>query len=310
MSTWIAAALAMETITIAGLLAVALDIQAHKHVERLGGVNVWGYRGPVMSARRPNEIRIAVVGGNLAFGWGVAASETLAPTVRQFVALETDKPGSVLRPVTAVTLGATGLPPGQYGRWIEHFAYLQPDIVILAVDPRGHHAGGGSPLPDRASTAFALFGYAPILPLVVEEKGALLHSAVLQTLGSAAAEADHVIAGVVTHARSDAGGMESSDVYVGAIEAAVRAALRRAAGVVVVAPPFVDATDGPDHEALAAMISSRFADARRIRLVDLADQADMYDEEVWLGHLVFSTAGHAKAAEYVTPAVLDLIAAR
>src|SRR5207249_4908315 len=80
---WIAAALVIEMVVIAALWTIALDLLAHKRVERLGGVNLWGYRGPVMPHRRPNEIRIAVVGGDVAFGWGVAASETLAPTVRQ-----------------------------------------------------------------------------------------------------------------------------------------------------------------------------------------------------------------------------------
>jgi len=305
-----AAALIVEMAVIAALLTIALDVYAHKRVERLGGVNLWGYRGPVMPQRRPNEIRIAVVGGDVAFGWGVAASETLAPTVRQLVALETDKPGRLLRPVTAVNLGAIGLAPGQYAGWIERFAYLHPDVVCIVADPPEHRAPGGSRLPDRESTAFALFGYAPMLPLVVEEKGKLLGSPLFEAVGSAAAGVDHAVAGFMRHSSRDGDSQQSAASYARAIEAAAQAALRNGVAVVIVAPPYEGADDVRDHEALAALIGSRFTGERRVRFVDLSAAPDISDEGLWLKERAFSTAGHAKVAEYVTPSVLDLIAAR
>jgi hypothetical protein len=310
MARGIVAALAGEAVLIAVLLTVALDLQAHKRVERLGGVNIWAYRGPVMRRKAQNEIRVAVVGGTLAFGWGVAASEALAPSVRQLVALEIDKPGSALGPFTAVTLGAIGLAPGQYASWIDRFAYLRPDVICIVGDPRGHRGGGRSLLPDRESTLFLLFGYAPMLPLVVEEKGRLLGSSLLKAVGSAATDADHAVAGLLPRPSSDDEGRESAAGYARAFEAAARAALRTGAAVVIVAPPYESADDVRDHEALAGIVASRFAGERRVRFVDLGDAPDIYDEGVWLQDLTFSTAGHAKAAEYVTPAVLDLIAAR
>src|SRR5262249_26083258 len=79
----LAAVFVIEAVSAAGLAAVALDMRAHYRVEDLGGVNVRGYRGPVMDAKRPNEIRIMVAGGDLAFGWGVAAKETMAYFLRQ-----------------------------------------------------------------------------------------------------------------------------------------------------------------------------------------------------------------------------------
>jgi hypothetical protein len=58
------------------------------------------------------------------------------------------------------------------------------------------------------------------------------------------------------------------------------------------------------------MLSSRFADERRIRFVDLGDASDIYDEGLWLKERAMSTAGHAKAAEYVAPEVIGLLDAR
>ena len=46
---------------------------------------------PVLHQKQPNEVRIAVVGGDLAFGWGVAADETLAAYLRRLVILDLDR---------------------------------------------------------------------------------------------------------------------------------------------------------------------------------------------------------------------------
>jgi hypothetical protein len=308
MSKRITAALLIEGMAIAGVLTVALDMKAHSRVERLGGVNVWGYRGPVMRRKAPNEIRIATAGGDLAFGWGVAASETLGATVRQFVALAIDRPGGRLWSMTAVDLGALGLPPAQYAPWIQRFAYLQPDVICLVPDPRGHRSAGVTVLPDRASWVFRSFGYAPILPLVVEEKGARLHSKALSAVGSIGRALDHGIAAIAPGSSNDDRIPESTAAYVGSIGQAVQAALVNGARVVVVAPPIGAADDVADHDALAAMIATRFRGEPRVRFVDLGDHADMYDDEVWLHELVLSTAGHARAASYVTPEVLRLVA--
>src|SRR5260370_23838182 len=126
-------ALCAETVILGGILLVGLDVFAHRRVEQLGGVNVWGYRGPVMRQKQSNEIRLGVVGGDLAFGWGVAASEPLAPSIRQLVALQIDKPRRPLTMVTALNLGAQGLAPSEYARWITHFAYLRPDVLCVVV---------------------------------------------------------------------------------------------------------------------------------------------------------------------------------
>ncbi len=307
MSKRIIAALLIEALAIAVLLTLALDMKAHSRIEQFGGVNIWGYRGRVMRRKAPNEIRIATAGGDLAFGWGVAASETLVSTVRQLVALDIDRPGGRLWSITATNLGALGLPPAEYAQWLERFAYLQPDVVCLVLDPRGHRPSGVTLLPDRASAVFRTFGYAPILPLVVEEKGALLHSGALRAAGSMGRALDHRIASI-TSGSSATRLPESMAAYVESIEQSVQTVLRNRGRVVVVAPPIGTAEDVADHDALWAMIATRFGREPRVRFVDLGDQADMYDDEVWLHHLVLSTAGHARAASHVTPEVLRLLA--
>jgi hypothetical protein len=292
---------------------VALDMYAHKRVERLGGVNVWGYRGEVLPNKKPNEIRIAAIGSDLAFGWGVAASETLAPNIRRLVALETDRPGGELRPVTAVTLAAMGLTPAEYASWISHFSYLRPDIVCIVLESATGIRPRQWPLPERRSFAWAAFGYAPILPLVLEEKGMLTESRLLRLAGSATGRLDRGLRWLVPAAARGAPTVEHSlqpNVHADAIEAAIRAAQTGGAGVVVVAPPYVSDDDAAEHAVMRAMIDARFGADRRVRLVDLGEEADMYDDGLTLNRYDFSTAGHQKAAEHVTPAVLGMIAGR
>src|SRR5438445_2058029 len=101
--------LVSQALAVAVTLAVVADMTAHRHTQLLGGVNIWGYRGPVMSRKASNELRIATVGGDLAFGWGVAAGATTTAALRQTVSFTLDRPGAPNRRFTAVTLGA--LPP-------------------------------------------------------------------------------------------------------------------------------------------------------------------------------------------------------
>jgi hypothetical protein len=298
-------ALALEAVLIAALLTLALDMRAHNRVERLGGVNVWGYRGPVMHRKAANEIRIAVAGGDLAFGWGVAASETLVFGVRQLVAQTLDVRGARLHTFTAVDLGAIGLTPAEYAGWVQRFAYLRPDVVCLVPDARRHRTANLSVQPDRGSPIFRTFGYAPILPLVIEEKGAVMHSRMVRAAGSIAAALDRV--GAVTPDPAGDNGRESGAAYVGAIKRAVQTALANGSAVVLVGPPLRNAQDAVDRDALAEMVTSAFGIEPRVRFIDLGQRADMADPAMWLDGAALSAAGHATAASHIVPDVVQLV---
>jgi len=137
MTRTLAAGIAIQACLFVAVGLVVLDMRAHHRVERLGGVNVWGYRGDVMGQKRTNEIRIAVVGGDLAYGWGVAAAETLAMYVRRRVSLYVTGSVERQREVTAVNIAGRGLTPGEYAAWIDRFAYLKIDVVCLIPEPAG-----------------------------------------------------------------------------------------------------------------------------------------------------------------------------
>lgn len=296
-------ALAAEGIVIAGLLLVVADQVAHTRVERLGGVNIWGYRGPVLKQKRANEVRLAVVGGDLAFSWGVAASQTLAQSIRDQVAFDVDQPRGT-RVVTAVTLAALGLPPSLYASWIDRYAALRFDVLLIVMDPRQHQPVASSYLPARRSAVFKTFGYSPILPLVLEERGALRHSPASRLTGRALAFADGLIASDDAAAATTA----SAQSYVDAAEAAVRSGVRAAARGVVVVTPAGSAAESLDAQGVKALVALRFP-AAPVAVVDLSADPSMQADTVRLDGFNLSTAGHAVAASAIAPAVVRLLAA-
>lgn len=303
MTKGVGGALVVQAAIVAVLLTVVADQVAHTHVETLGGVNIWGYRGPVLHQKKANEIRIAVVGGDLSFGWGVAASEALAPAVRQLVAVALDRPGTAPVTYTGVTLGARGLAPDEYAAWIERYAYLRPDVICVVPDPIGHVPAAGPFVPDRRSLAFTTWGYSPILPLVLEEKGTRGKKPAWRTLGATLDRVDSLFG---TDPRRTAA-VVADPTYVVAVQSAVRAGLRIASAVVVVLAPHDQ--EGLDRAGVRQLLASADGGGR-VRVVDLAADPRMHDEGLRLDRFSFSTAGHAVAAWNVAPVVIDLIRER
>src|SRR5262249_49366735 len=192
--------LALEAVVLAAALVATIDLVAHRHVEQVGGVNIWNYRGPVAHQKQPNEIRLAFVGGTRAFSWGVAASEALPAAVRWMIHLATDRPGETLRPIVAITLGRLGATADSYAATIERFGYLASDYICL-VDDLGVP---GATTNDRASAIYDWTGYMPTLPLVMREKGEIWRRTtagprraagfVLTSVGRAAGTGDRALA--------------------------------------------------------------------------------------------------------------------
>jgi hypothetical protein len=175
----------------------------------------------------------------------------------------------------------------EYAAWVRYFRSLQPDVICLLPDEAEHQLDRGRFLPDRRSRVFAATGYSPILPLVLREKAALTHSALL---GAAARLADAV----------DVEAVRTVDAPI-ASDAALRNAILAARavagrGVVLVLPPAWNETtfEAP-------------VDERGFRTVRLGADPGMSSPELRLDGYHLSAGGHSRAAEMVAPVVLDLI---
>ena len=176
-------------ITIAMALSLSLgvvlgvDIYLHSRVQNEGSVNVWGYRGPTVGRKEPGEIRVVVLGGSTAFGYGVPWNEAFPYYLEQMLnARAAGRPR-----YTVINLGAPAQGAFGFTFDLDDYAYLQYDAAILY---EGYNDLGRTDLPNavpprdtpnallwrRQSPIFRATGYFPVLPLVFREKAMLLTS--------------------------------------------------------------------------------------------------------------------------------------
>ena len=315
---------AAEAVMVVITVTVALDIYAHRRVENLGGVNVWGYRGPVAAEPRPDDIRIVIVGGTRAFGWGQSAT-VLGSQIRRLMLLSIDRPGARLRPVTIVNLGRLGALPESYPDTLDHFAYLQPDIVCVYDD-----LGVRGAVPtERSSAIFELTGYSPILPLVLREKGMAWRMGdvnrayatesttdtpvplirrgagrALEAIGSGLAAADRFAARRLGSSR------KVDPSYASEMIAVVEAAHRHAHAVVVAVSPAETAEQAENLRALTARLRTTIGANGWLRFINLGADARLRDRSLRLDGWDYGGEATTMVAEAMTPVFLSLVEQR
>ena len=299
-----AVVLVSELVVTAALLTVALDVQLHHKFASFGAVNMWGYRGPVMPARKPPELRIAVVGGTFAYGWGVEAEHTLAGYLRQLVSVALNQAGQPPIRVTAANLAGIDIRPADYTERIRRYAYLAPDLVCIEPDPPVENAPLRHGTPER-SGVFALTGYMPALPLVLAEKGRVMGTGSLARATAGAGEALDTIDLALKVAAGEP--FELNVDYVDALAEAVTAALAVSKFVIVVMPPRRSALDRDALDEDAVELARRLSLEPRVRVVDLRSVPEMDDDALWLNRIALGAGGHAATAYLVAPTVLELV---
>jgi hypothetical protein len=170
--------------TLCGGALLGLDMYLHARLQRYSGLNIWGYRGPSVGGKRAGELRIAVLGGSSAFGYGIQWDEAIPAALQRLVQEKRrerrrDQPRNQLHaanaaPVTVVNLAYNNEGAYAFKPTLEDYAYLDCDIVSL-------HSGYNDLTPDpeinrsvyrRDSPVFRATGYMPVLPVVLREKTA------------------------------------------------------------------------------------------------------------------------------------------
>lgn len=293
---------AVEKLAIIGLLIVALDVRLHHTFEKLGGLNLKGYRGHVAHAKQPGELRIAVVGGSFAYGWGVAASETFSGYLGRLVTESFRTRTTPPTHATDVNLAGQGIAPDDYLARIRHFAYLKPDVICIVPDRSDSTAGPAAGMPER-SGIFALTGYMPILPVILKEKGYLLQAGRSGSLASRLGGIllatgqmwDAADAGLLSRvAEPSPARRPDGDLLVDV----VKAALEASRDVVVVAPP---------RRSGARVDAGAYGDDPRVHVVDLEALADLREDSVWINNVNLGAGGNSLASGFVVPTVLKLV---
>src|SRR5579862_9194605 len=113
-------------VSIAVLLGI--DIYIHAKYQKSAGFNVWGYRGPTVGRKRPDEYRVVVLGGSSAYGYGTSWDQAL-PAL-----LERDLGGWKVGPfrrVSVVNLGYNNEGAYSFKFTLQDYRSLSYDLVCL-----------------------------------------------------------------------------------------------------------------------------------------------------------------------------------
>jgi hypothetical protein len=315
------------------MAVLAADLYLHKRAERSAGLNRWGYRGPVVSRKQRGEVRIAVLGGSTAFGYGLRWDQA-PPAIleRELNARFGDAPR-----VSVVNLGFNNEGVYSYRYTLDDFAFLDYDVAYL-FDGYNDLMGDGNQnrsLFRHESAVFRLTGYYPILPLVLNEKAMSIRTG--GNLGQAYAAARNEPAGKTTFTpglagRTSAAALESAaaisnslgrqigrlspapapsapssteagcsapwSLYCQSMHGAAKHAIDNGKAVVIVLQPrLIDGAETVHREqqqALSAMIERRFRSAP-LATVDLSAAVDLHDRANTFDGMHLSSIGVERA---------------
>ena len=256
--------LAVQAVILAALLLLAVDLYAHKRVEMVGGVNIWGYRGAVVKRRAPREARVLLLGGIRAWGYGAAAQDTIAYALGWELTVQTQRQTTV---IDAARIGATA---PDYAAAVTRHAGLEADVVVLYDD-----LGFAATKPRNSWIAGAFRGYEPVLPIVMEEKGIFLQqreSAVWRLIGGTLQLAGHMLNELESIDAAPAPGDYASHMI-----AAADRALPFAIVLIVVDAPVTEVQE-QNLRALRDRIAQRADPRLKLRqLTEVADPSELLD---------------------------------
>ena len=329
-------------------VALAADLYLHRRAERSAGLNRWGYRGPVVGRKAAGEIRVAMLGGSTAFGYGVTWDEAIPAQLERVLNEHTSAP-----PARVVNLGYNNEGSYAFLPTLQDFEFLDADIAVFY---EGYNDLSGDDGANRAvfrheSVVFRLTGYFPILPLALVEKARSLHFGGDLDAAYAAARNEPGSKTVFRPnlaARTSAAALEAADAvsnslsrqldrmaattqapvastteagcaypwahYCQSMYVAARYALARGQVVAIVAQPRKVAEDRGIHDAqqqaLQGMIARHFGNDPRVRYVDLRDTVDLKNRDIAFDGMHLGPEGNGTVARALAPAVRELAAVR
>jgi hypothetical protein len=327
-----------STVSLIALLIV--DVYLHGRYERSAGYNVWGYRGPRVSDKKPGELRIAMLGGSTAFGYGVNWEEAIPAQLERLLS-------SPSGPTTVVNLGYNNEGAYSLRFTLEDYLWLDYDIAILY---EGYNDVVLNP-PEanrqvfrRDSPVFRWTGYLPIFPVIFKEKAASLRSGgevaaaykdasktvfrpglaargaagVLSAAVSVGDALEHQLNAVSASAHRAAPAAPGSDceypwtIYCQSMAAAIEFARAHGVTVIVVGqpqfPPQTARQLRHDHqqEQLARMIARKFGVDRDVHYVSMRGVVDLTDPSKSFDQMHLTAEGNRLVAERLAGAMRAL----
>jgi GDSL-like Lipase/Acylhydrolase family len=335
----IAAAAIAVIVTTTALLII--DIYLHGRFERSAGYNVWGYRGPRVGAKQPGGLRIAMLGGSTAYGYGVLWDEAIPAQLERALT-------AAGRPISVVNLGYNNEGAYSLRFTIEDYLWLDYDLAILYEgynDVQYTAPDFNRQVYRRDSPVFRLTGYLPIFPIIFKEKaGSLLSggavgagndesqktvfrpglaargaAGILNTLSDVSTAIGHQATEVASpehlnaHAREASGCERPWTLYCESMAAAIEFARSHGIAVLVVGQPELavsssgHARHAHQQQQLAAMIARRFANDSRVQYVSMRGVVDTADASKSFDRMHLNADGNRLVAERLAVVVREFL---
>jgi lysophospholipase L1-like esterase len=322
----LAFALAAVALSSAGTVTfvAGLDLYMHHRYARTGGYNVWGYRGDAIGARSADERRVEMLGGSVAFGYGVDVDETIPAQLQRFLNHDT---GSARRVVVNLGWNSEGAYSFQYT--LKDYAYLHSDVAILY---SGYNdlLNFNNQVFRHQSAVFRTTGYLPILPVIpltawlrLGSLGSQDSTKVVFTpklTDKYATEAADTALRISQALERQLGKLAPEDIgvvpagkpadwqyYVQAVRAAVTVALGQGKQVVVVTEPYISDRHVDQQNAVAAMLRDEFGGERRVHYLNAGRTVDLHDRALCYDGMHLTAAGNRAVAEWLAPRIAEVL---
>jgi hypothetical protein len=332
-----AAAVLSSITTVAFVLGV--DVYLHHRYAVSGGYNVWGYRGPIVGGKKAAEHRLAMLGGSVAFGYGVPADQTIPANLERL--MQAARPQA---PLTVINLGWQSEGAYSFLFTLKDYDYLRSDAIIL-------YSGYNDWLYNNQvfrhqSAVFRATGYLPIIPIIpladwlrIRDLSETRHldrvvfkpnladrssSQAAQTALSITQAVERQLGKLVPEGASaevippgTCG--DRWDYYCGSIRRAVDFALSRNTQVFVVTEPYATRASlgGPagnivhgwqfhveQQRIMAAMLATVYREEPRVHYVNMGTAVDLADSNLCYDGVHLTIAGNRQLAGRLAPEIL------
>lgn len=323
---------------------VAIDIYLHNRDldgrHGLNTLNIWGYRGDVAPSPSEGQLRIAVVGGSTAWGYGVPVDESMP-----FLLEEALEQGGVSEDLVVMNLAYNNEGAYAFAANLEDYLNLDYDLVVMYTGV--NDSGGENRLAwRRQSPIFRATGYLPILPdlanqllnnwrsgrgLANPEDPKIVFGEQFQdelrdlvvggdieqylesqreqesTLGDQVSNPASKDDGALDAAASNEGCAETWTFYCNQIARAVDFALSHDKLVLVVGEPFVSKAQADQQRQLRQFLEARYPANSNIAYADFGLAIDVTDPSVAFDGMHLTEKGNRSVAEQLVDPVRQLL---
>lgn len=326
------AAMLLSTLLTFGMI-LGVDVYLHVRYAKVAGLNVWGYRGPIVKRKKPGEQRIVVLGGSTALGYGVTPEKSFPAYLERKLADQRRRTGR--GPVSVVNLAYNNEGAYSFKFTLRDYEYLGYDIALLYT---GYNdLGLNTRVFRHESPVFKLTGYLPIFPIIFQEKAMALRyggqledaywsrktkfvpnrtdriaAATLETAVRISKSLERQL-GRLTDAdkieAQTAGARceEQWTYYCRAVYSAVDYALARGKRVIVVTEPYIADRQVEQQRVMVVMLRERFGDHPGLRYVNLGRTVDLRDPTLAWDGMHLTPLGNERIAAGLVPQLLDII---